>query len=527
MIRNRFVFAALAFFALAPFAHSQSEDPKGAADRAVQWLVAQQQADGSYGGNVSTTALTLYAMSVCHRQYRADDGPFMRKAIAYLGTKLETEKSPEALAATQQIFSALRVPLQESWKKKFMEASGTLARNPFEVASPSVEELLKKQSPDGSWGSSVEDTARALLTISVKGAAKKSKGNLDEAMKKGTAFLLGKREGNQWGFPGKPDAGITGLAVTALLAASSVQDPAREKAIEEGLAYLASLAKKDGSIYEKGYINYTTCIAVMAMKESGKESFQPLLEAAQKYLVSLQADEDKGYLPTDKFYGGIGYGGSQRTDLSNTQFALEALHATGLPKDHELYRKTLVFLSRSQNHSETNSYTVEIDGVSYVPGNDGGGAYYPGNSFAGYDSLPDGRKIARSYGSMTYALLRGYLFSGVPKDDPRMKAAFDWIRANFTVHDNPGFDKREGPQASMQGYFYYLLTMAKALDAFGEENISLSDGTKLRWREVLREKLLSLQKPDGSWVNEFAPRWYEGNPVLCTAYAMAALKYCK
>jgi squalene-hopene/tetraprenyl-beta-curcumene cyclase len=39
----------------------------------------------------------------------------------------------------------------------------------------------------------------------------------------------------------------------------------------------------------------------------------------------------------------------------------------------------------------------------------------------------------------------------------------------------------------------------------------------------LCEKLLSLQRDDGSWVNE-ADRWYEGNPHLVTAYAILAMQ---
>jgi hypothetical protein len=39
----------------------------------------------------------------------------------------------------------------------------------------------------------------------------------------------------------------------------------------------------------------------------------------------------------------------------------------------------------------------------------------------------------------------------------------------------------------------------------------------------LQSVLARAQREDGSWVNEFAPRWWEGNPVLCTAYALHAL----
>ena len=40
------------------------------------------------------------------------------------------------------------------------------------------------------------------------------------------------------------------------------------------------------------------------------------------------------------------------------------------------------------------------------------------------------------------------------------------------------------------------------------------------------DQLLKLQKPNGSWVNR-APRWYEGDPNLSTAYGLLALGHCQ
>ena len=35
---------------------------------------------------------------------------------------------------------------------------------------------------------------------------------------------------------------------------------------------------------------------------------------------------------------------------------------------------------------------------------------------------------------------------------------------------------------------------------------------------------MAMQSPeDGSWVNHNAPRWWEGNPVLATSYALLTL----
>src|SRR5690606_799169 len=131
-------------------------------------------------------------------------------------------------------------------------------------------------------------------------------------------------------------------------------------------------------------------------------------------------------------------------DLSNLHFSLEALRATGLPPDHDAFQKALVFLQRTQNLKSVNDFSGKVpdpdrEGVvlDAVSGDDGGAAYYPGNSAAGYIVQPDGKTIPRSYGSMTYALLKSYTLAGVPGDDPRVQAAVQWIQDNWTLAVNP------------------------------------------------------------------------------------------
>ena len=60
------------------------------------------------------------------------------------------------------------------------------------------------------------------------------------------------------------------------------------------------------------------------------------------------------------------------------------------------------------------------------------------------------------------------------------------------------------------------------MHVWGEESIQDAQGAPHRWRVELCEKLMSLQRPDGSWVNN-EDRWYEGNPLLSTAYALLTL----
>ena len=204
--------------------------------------------------------------------------------------------------------------------------------------------------------------------------------------------------------------------------------------------------------------------------------------------------------------------------------ALEALADSGLEKDNAAYKRALVFLSRCQNRSESNSMKIDTGSGVIVAGDDGGGIYAPGNSKAGTIDLPDGRKAARSYGSMSYALLKSFILANLPKEDPRMKACWEWLKKHYTLDVNPGFEALNDPRAPYQGLFYYFHTMAKALDLYGEESIVDPQGKPHAWRKELCGRIVGMQsKIDGSWKNENSQRWWEGNPVLATSYALLAL----
>ena len=61
----------------------------------------------------------------------------------------------------------------------------------------------------------------------------------------------------------------------------------------------------------------------------------------------ISTDEDLKY-KADKFYGGIGYGGDERPDLSNLQYALGALRKTSFDPKSDVWAKAQK-LFRCQN----------------------------------------------------------------------------------------------------------------------------------------------------------------------------------
>jgi squalene-hopene/tetraprenyl-beta-curcumene cyclase len=542
-----------------------SEQLQDHIDTSLRWLRTQQQReDGSYGG-VEATAWVLRAYLESPRGYHVGDGPFLSRGLGALVANQRADGAiadagavaQEVLAQTLAAARALALMDEEPALTALDRAEAFLGVPSVVVPEPTpldadqarrlANGLLAQRSADGAWeghGGSTLSTARnvvqlcdyyrairraepkpaAAVSEPLPAAAPADRGRGVAALQRGAAFLVENVTGEGlWGALGTTDPGITAMVVGALLTVPQPRGEAVEGAIERGLEYLVSLQRQDGSIHTGALANYVTSASVLALARAGREEHRPVLEAARNYLVELQSDEGEGYGPSDRYYGGVGYGGDERPDLSNLQLALEALEAAGLQPGDETYQKAVVFLQRTQNRSESNDLQLVEGGVTLRPGNDGGAGYAPGESKAGFVELPDGTKVPRSYGSMTYALLRGYLFAGLTREDPRVAAAYEWIRNHYTLDVNPGFEAGSNSTAPYQGLFYYFYSLAKALDTLGEEQLVDGAGVSHAWRAELAGRLLSIQRQDGSWINVNSPRWWEGNPVLATAYAMLSM----
>jgi len=67
------------------------------------------------------------------------------------------------------------------------------------------------------------------------------------------------------------------------------------------------------------------------------------------------------------------------------------------------------------------------------------------------------------------------------------------------------------------------VTAAKALRLVGADTIKTPDGDR-DWRADLASAILARQAADGSWKNEHASRWEEGDPMIGTSFALIALQ---
>lgn len=344
------------------------------------------------------------------------------------------------------------------------------------------------------------------------GLRSRVQGSIDDALK---YLVSSQHEDGGWEAFGQSHPAITALVVKCL-----VQDRgygSQHPVTKRGLEFVLRFTQPDGGVYVpgEGMRNYHTSVALLALASIKDPAHAETIRGAQRFLKKLQWDEGEGHETSSDFYGGQGYGRHKRPDLSNTQLMLEALHQSGLSTDDPVYRKALVFVSRCQMLDVSNDQAFADESV------DGGFVYSPvgvGESKAGTE-IVDGKPQLRSYGSMTYAGFKSLLYANVDRDDIRVKRAVAWIQRHYTLSHNPNMPDAQ----SEQGLYYYYHVFARAMHAWGEETVEDADGVPHHWRAELCEKLLSLQKPDGSWVNE-ADRWFEGNPHLVTAYAVLALQ---
>jgi squalene-hopene/tetraprenyl-beta-curcumene cyclase len=306
------------------------------------------------------------------------------------------------------------------------------------------------------------------------GASAGAKEDLQKTWDKGAKALASKQLADgSWSFDGKSgNVAATGLAVMAL-ASTEEGKKTYQAQIEKACANLLANQGANGEIHDAGQVplltNYKTSIAVAALAKADSEKHKDAIAKAAKWLREFQYQPGgkQPADPNDPNFGGAGYDEKKsqpRGDLSNTSFMLEALKAAGEPTDSEAWKRAMKFVERCQNRSESND-GPGFDKLGLAVGDDGGFFYRPGESKAEFETLPNGKKIFRSYGSMSYAGLKSMIYAGLAKDDPRVKAVMGWIGAGGEsrggrvgdvlllpdVRDGPGGVRRGGVRRRGRG----------------------------------------------------------------------------
>ena len=329
------------------------------------------------------------------------------------------------------------------------------------------------------------------------------------AIEKGVAFLKSQqKENGAWSEENMP--ALTALPLWAV-AASGL--PGTDDAQTKAIRNLLGKQQPDGGVYviqERqggGLGNYNTSIALAALHATGRKDLTPALLKMRTYIASSQYSGD------DWHAGGFGYDKDAKrayTDLNNTQFSMDAMRRSQNLEDLRPAGERRADL----NWDAALKYVAQLQNKE--GDTKGGFAYNTEDPKAGAITNANSTVTLRAYGSMTYAGVLALLHAKIDKRDPRVRAAFDYASRFWTVDEHPG--------QGQQGIFFYYNIMARTLSAAGADTLPREKGGDIRWREEMIKKVLSLQKPDGSWAND-NNRWWENDPILATSYALLALEF--
>ena len=335
--------------------------------------------------------------------------------------------------------------------------------------------------------------------------------SLETALSQGTDFLL-KQQSEDGCWSDRQMPALTALPVWALAGAKPADADKREAvrgAVEKGVRYVLSTQREDGGFYVpkpgrggSGLGNYNTAVCLSSLFDSGIAPVEAMLKA-REYIASSQLTGD------DTMAGGFGYDKASRrrlADLSNTSYALSAMAKTAsLEERRGGGRRVDVDWERA---------LAFVDGLMKKEGPDAGGAAYNGRTpQAGSETNSAGRVQLKAYGSMTYAAVLSMCSAKLDRGDPRVRQSLDYMTKYWSVDENPGMGN--------QGLYYFYDIMARALSAAGVEKVG-----DHAWKKELSKKVISLQKPDGSWAND-NNRFWEADPVLCTSFAVLVLNLCR
>lgn len=369
-------------------------------------------------------------------------------------------------------------------------------------------------------------TSMIIATAFCNAAEDSTEAIARKAIAKGATWLVEKQATNGvWSNPTFP--ALTGIAAWALSATDT-----ERAVIEKATAYLRSCSQADGGIYvvvpgrRGGALGtYNTAICMTALHYADKSKSIRTIQKAREYVASTQlvGDDSTG---TD---GGFGYernapGGY--ADLNNSAWAISAMRVTqdveesrpaGEKKVDINWDAALKFVERMQvKPGEEGIAETDVGGFLYKR-ESGKPPAPPQGGVKGKGKIGK-RPPLRSYGSITYSGLEAMIFAQISRDDPRVVSAIDYARRHWTLDENPGMGQ--------QGLYYYYTIMARSLSLLDINELpAIKEGEPpIKWRDELIKKVASLQKEDGSWANS-NNRFWEGDPVLSTSYALLTLEY--
>lgn len=278
-----------------------------------------------------------------------------------------------------------------------------------------------------------------------------------------------------------------GFELTPMVA-KALKFGGRVQSVERALKFLGS------EIPERlTYPVYTSALMLMLLPPQ----LGDLRQRWQEHLLSYQLSPELGWKPQDPEFGGWGYAmrpparGSgdpmATSNLTSTCFACGALRFAGLKAEDARMQAALTFVERCQHPA------------------DGGFFACPG------DSVLNKAGPGVSYGSASCDGLRCLHLLGASPE--RCQQTLGWLEQHFSAQVQPGDFPSSRWEDRDSLYYYYLWSAAHALRS------------EPRWapqRRAMREQLVALQSPDGSFRNRLGAT-REDDPLVATPMALAGL----
>lgn len=353
--------------------------------------------------------------------------------------------------------------------------------------------------------------AAMALSASAQGLSPELMGEVRASVRKGLEWLKTQQKPDgAWS-----DASMPALTALPLWSFAASGEKGFGAEVDKAVAFLLAAQQPDGGIYvpspgrQGGSLgNYNTAICIAALYATGRRDVLPAVLKGRAYVAASQ------YVGDDAHAGGFGYdrdAGRRYTDLNNTHFSMDALRRTQAAEDARPAGERRVDI----NWDAALKYVLQMQNTEGETA--GGFAYNTQDPKSGVVTNESGRVMLRAYGSMTYAGLLAMIHAKLDKSDPRVRSAVDYGSRFWTLEENPG--------QGQQGLYFYFNIMSRALSAAGLDALPRQgEGDAIRWKEDVVRKVVSLQKPDGSWAND-NNRWWENDPVLATSYALLTLAF--
>lgn len=356
----------------------------------------------------------------------------------------------------------------------------------------------------------VFSVAAMLGSASAQGLSPELSQEVKASVRKGLEWLKTQQKPNgAWSEEGMP--ALTALPLWSFAASG---EKAYAPEVSRAVAFLLSKQQPDGGIYVPvperkggGLGNYNTSICIAALHATGLPEALPAVLKGRSYVAASQ------HIGDDSHTGGFGYdkdAGRRYTDLNNTHFSMDAMRRTQGAEDARPAGERRVDI----NWDAALKYVMQMQNTEGETA--GGFAYNTQDPKSGVVTNEGGRVMLRAYGSMTYAGVLAMVHAKLDKSDPRVRSAVEYGSRFWTLEENPG--------QGQQGLYFYFNVMARALSAAGLDVLPRQGGGGIEWKEAVVRKVVSLQKPDGSWAND-NNRWWENDPVLATSYSLLALSF--